>query len=160
VPFFLDDSPSWVTGIGEHRRPVPVSAELRDSLFFFLVLLPRPTITATVFSRYRASGRSFSPPREWNWDGVLNRNSFDRYLNEANNDLEEAAVQTYPLIGEVLAALRATAGGFVALSGSGSSCFAICRSEQARSAVAKELHEFLRRHQCKGVMARSHSAAV
>jgi 4-diphosphocytidyl-2-C-methyl-D-erythritol kinase len=157
VPFFLDDHPSWVTGIGEQRTAVRLAPALADNLYFLVVLLPQPTLTATVFARYRELGIPFSRPGTGP-DAVLDWPAFASYLRGAANDLERPAVASYPLIGQVLRALRGSGAEFSGLSGSGSSCFSVFRTEQGRSVAAKELQDFFRRHQCKGVMARSHGS--
>jgi 4-diphosphocytidyl-2-C-methyl-D-erythritol kinase len=49
-----------------------------------------------------------------------------RFLDACKNDLEEPALRLQPVIGEVLAALRALPGAlFARMSGSGATCFAL-----------------------------------
>jgi 4-diphosphocytidyl-2-C-methyl-D-erythritol kinase len=58
-------------------------------------------------------------------------------LSAGSNDLEEPAMRIQPVIGEVLAALNATNGCWLArMSGSGATCFAIYENtaEAARAA--------------------------
>lgn len=83
------------------------------------VLLVNPRIelsTADVFSRW--SGEDKGPLEDW---------------RSGRNDLEEAAVEKVPLIRTILAWLTAQQGvDFVRMSGSGSTCFALFESEEAR----------------------------
>jgi 4-diphosphocytidyl-2-C-methyl-D-erythritol kinase len=60
-------------------------------------------------------------------------------LSSASNDLEEPAMRIQPVIGEVLAALNATNGAWLArMSGSGATCFAIYENTaEARRAAQK-----------------------
>ncbi|QWG19717.1 4-(cytidine 5'-diphospho)-2-C-methyl-D-erythritol kinase [Bradyrhizobium sediminis] len=60
-------------------------------------------------------------------------------LSSASNDLEEPAMRIQPVIGEVLSALNATNGAWLArMSGSGATCFAIYENTaDARRAAQK-----------------------
>jgi 4-diphosphocytidyl-2-C-methyl-D-erythritol kinase len=63
-------------------------------------------------------------------------------LTDIGNDLEKPAMRVQPVIGEVLAALRETAGSLLArMSGSGATCFAIFNddAEAQRAAQAIQL---------------------
>lgn len=53
------------------------------------------------------------------------------------NDLEPPALRLAPVIGEVLARLRATGPVLARMSGSGATCFALYRSETQRTAAAQ-----------------------
>jgi 4-diphosphocytidyl-2-C-methyl-D-erythritol kinase len=86
-----------------------------------LLVNPRvPLSTTEVFARW--DGRDRGPLGEW---------------REGRNDLEPAAIALVPQIGTVLAWLSAQAGvEFVRMSGSGSTCFALFDSEEARDSAA------------------------
>jgi 4-diphosphocytidyl-2-C-methyl-D-erythritol kinase len=61
-------------------------------------------------------------------------------LGAGTNDLEVPAVRIQPVVGEVLSALRATAGArLVRMSGSGATCFAIFDSSAGAQAAAQTL---------------------
>lgn len=64
-------------------------------------------------------------------------------LATSSNDLEEPATRVQPVIGEVIAALNATNGAWLArMSGSGATCFAIYENTaDARRAAEKIRHE-------------------
>ena len=87
------------------------------------VLLVNPRVevsTAEVFSRW--NGEDKGALGDW-WAG--------------RNDLEPIATEMVPLIGAVLAWLSVQSGaGFVRMSGSGATCFALFDSEDARDAAA------------------------
>jgi 4-diphosphocytidyl-2-C-methyl-D-erythritol kinase len=87
-----------------------------------LLVNPRvPVSTADVFAR---------------WDGE-DRGSLDRW-ERGRNDLEEPAIARAPQIGAVLAWLAAQSGAwFVRMSGSGATCFAFFKSEEARDAASE-----------------------
>jgi len=70
------------------------------------------------------------------WDGE-DRGSLDGW-QEGRNDLQEPAIARAPQIGAVLAWLSAQPGAwFVRMSGSGATCFAFFRSEEARDAASE-----------------------
>jgi 4-diphosphocytidyl-2-C-methyl-D-erythritol kinase len=85
-----------------------------------LLVNPRVEVsTADVFSRW--NGEDKGPLGDW-WAG--------------RNDLEPIATEMVPLIGAVLAWLHVQPGvGFVRMSGSGGTCFALFDSEEARDAA-------------------------
>jgi 4-diphosphocytidyl-2-C-methyl-D-erythritol kinase len=61
---------------------------------------------------------------------------------EGRNDLEEPARQLCPEIGDVVEALRDTAGTrLVRMSGSGATCFALYESDQARDAAHSRISQ-------------------
>lgn len=61
-------------------------------------------------------------------------------LSSASNDLEEPAMRIQPVIGEVLAALNATNGAWLArMSGSGATCFAIYENTAEAQRAAQKL---------------------
>jgi len=64
------------------------------------------------------------------------------YLADNGNDLEPAAMTLQPVIGEVLAALRALPGCRLArMSGAGATCFGLFASDAPAEAAARRLRE-------------------
>ncbi|WP_299418696.1 4-(cytidine 5'-diphospho)-2-C-methyl-D-erythritol kinase [uncultured Shimia sp.] len=73
-------------------------------------------------------------------------NSTVAWLSAQRNDMQEAAVEIQPVIGQVLAELNQTVGCALArMSGSGATCFAIYRTASERDAALEVL-----RHQNPG----------
>jgi len=146
VPFFLQSKPAWVTGVGEKVHPLFWQPENR--LYFLLVLLPEPTPTKAVFDELRRKNsfsRSFLFPTRQS----LTIDSLRHYLEHVKNDLEAPAEAVNPLISLVLKQLRALPARHVALSGSGSTCFALFDDEAARQESDKAIQQFCRDHQCR-----------
>ena len=63
-----------------------------------------------------------------------------RWLGAQRNDLEQPAVQAQPVIGDALNALSERArDGFVRMSGSGATCFALCATRDEAASIAEDL---------------------
>jgi 4-diphosphocytidyl-2-C-methyl-D-erythritol kinase len=129
VPVCLDPRPRIMRGIGELLSP-PLDVPALPAV----LVNPRvPTETRTVFAAFAGMHGSSQalgdPPR----DNLLD------YLHAHGNDLTAAAIACVPVIGEVLDTLTALPGAQLArMSGSGSTCFALCESPAAaRNAAAK-----------------------
>ncbi len=137
VPFFLDPKPSFVSGIGEKIESLSIPEKGMGQLWFAIVFLPRPIVTAEVFKRFRESGKTFSPER----GKVEGLNDIFRL---AKNDLEPVAIQQYPLIQEAITMLKSTECLFAGMSGSGSSCYAIYASQQQQEKSSKAVHQWCR----------------
>jgi 4-diphosphocytidyl-2-C-methyl-D-erythritol kinase len=70
----------------------------------------------------------------------VERDALLAYLAARENDLEPAASALAPVIGEVLAMLRAARGARLArMSGSGATCFALFDSGRAAAAAARRI---------------------
>lgn len=69
--------------------------------------------------------------------------AFDEWLHaisESTNDLEPPAIKVEPIVGDVLAALRATSGiGLARMSGSGATCFGIFKNADDAGQAAKTI---------------------
>jgi 4-diphosphocytidyl-2-C-methyl-D-erythritol kinase len=118
VPACLLSLPMRGAGAGDQLIPIDLS-ELSGTP----VLLVNPRValpTAAVFAR---------------WDGV-DRGPLGDW-REGRNDLEAAAISLVPQIETVLAWLATQPGAeFVRMSGSGTTCFALFASEDARDSAA------------------------
>lgn len=65
-----------------------------------------------------------------------------RAISEGTNDLETPAIKVEPIVGEVLAALRATSGiGLARMSGSGATCFGIFHTIGDAKLAAAEIKQ-------------------
>lgn len=118
VPMCLAGRAALATGIGDRLQPVPALPPAAILLVNPGVALP----TREVFAARRgpfAASRPVLPQ----WRDVP---EFVAALAERGNDLTEAAISLQPVVAEVLAFLRQ--GGearYVAMSGSGATCFAL-----------------------------------
>jgi 4-diphosphocytidyl-2-C-methyl-D-erythritol kinase len=132
VPVCLDPVARMMRGIGE-----VLSAPLRLPVLPAVLVNPRvPVATKAVFAALHAK----TPPDEPDFgqdealDGIDAR-ALLAYLKANGNDLEPAAVAVAPVVGAVIAALRAAdACQLARMSGSGGTCFGLF--ETAASAVA------------------------
>lgn len=122
VPVCLGGETARMTGIGERLE------RLGDHLSGYGVVLANPgpaLATAEVFAARRGP---FSAPADDPLDPL-----------DWRNDLAEAAVGLCPAIGEVLAALGGLGAIAHGLSGSGATCWALLRREEAALAEAAML---------------------
>ena len=131
VPLFLVGGSLRMTGIGEIIQPVD---SIREESFVLVV--PRVHCnTAAVYGRFD----ELHPHRQSTTLGAM--------FELARNDLECAALDLYPDLAPVAAAVRSmTSGGgavFVGMSGSGSAYFAAFRSAEAAAEASKSLTELL-----------------
>lgn len=126
VPYFLDPSPAWVWGVGEHREPAPDLPPL-------CLLLANPGAALATAEVYRAYDALVSrPDRE-----VRPRRVPDDLLRPealaalVRNDLEPAAVRLCPAIGRLREQLRALGALAVGMSGSGATLFGVFPGREA-----------------------------
>lgn len=121
VPVCLDPRPRIMRGIGE----ILTAAIALPPLNAVLVNPGVAAATKDVFAAFdRLPARPFvldETPR-----GFANTGELLAYIEASPNDLEGAAVALHPVIGDVLASLRAQPGCRTArMSGSGATCFGI-----------------------------------
>jgi len=157
VPFFLDPRPTWVTGIGDKRLPIEVPANTLEKLRFILLMLPRSTSTPEIFgslSQADFSGSGASAP------ALSSPEELVAFLSTCRNDLERAAIDSYPQIRTVLEMLQRTSPIYAGLSGTGSTCFGIYADEASREKSFQELQFFCRRINCKSVKASTFSKTL
>jgi 4-diphosphocytidyl-2-C-methyl-D-erythritol kinase len=135
VPVCVDPRNRVMRGIGEI-----LSAPLRVPRFAAVLVNPGVSVaTKDVFASLHRLPRKPQPATQAR--GVpRGRADFLAYLGRRGNDLEPAAVAIAPVIGQVLAVLRASSGGELArMSGSGATCFALFRSAHTASAAARAI---------------------
>ena len=130
VPVCLRARPARMGGVGEVLSPAP-------DLPAFGMALVNPGIAVSTPEVFRARAGTFSPPAAlppgWSAPAAMARD-----LAALGNDLEPPAVALRPVIGEVLAALRASPGCLLArMSGSGATCFGVY-ADAATAAAAAE----------------------
>ncbi|NBX77255.1 MAG: hypothetical protein EBQ92_11920 [Proteobacteria bacterium] len=156
VSFFLNPTPSWVTGVGEVRNPLLLHPGTKDSFYFLLLLFPFATPTPLLFKLFRESNLPFSPSTPMDikqtWDFI----SLHRFLECTKNDLEPLAASQSSEISRALESLRITGPLYSGLSGTGSTCFAVYPSKEKRAEAAKELQNLCRDLPCRSVLAETY----
>ncbi len=124
VPVCLAKEPAWMTGIGEVLTP------LSDLPAADIVLVnPRVALsTASVFANLSPVAKKL-PPQEIpsGWQGL---DDLCAFLGGQGNDLQASAISLVPAIEFCLSTLRSSGARYVAMSGSGASCFALCEAGQ------------------------------
>jgi 4-diphosphocytidyl-2-C-methyl-D-erythritol kinase len=136
VPVCLDVRARMMCGVGERLgKPLTLTP-----LFAVLVNPGLGVETRAVFSRLGLQpGESMDAPTDPPIPRSADRGTLLSILRTARNDLEDAACSIAPVIGDVLAILRAAKASRLArMSGSGATCFALfedCRPA-ARAARA------------------------
>jgi 4-diphosphocytidyl-2-C-methyl-D-erythritol kinase len=129
IPVCLASRPARMSGIGEILVAAPVLPP-------FGIVLVNPGVAVSTPSVFRARVGTFSPraelPEIWPTAAAMVET-----LVKLTNDLEAPAIALAPVIGDVLAALRALPNCLLArMSGSGATCFAIfCTAEAAAEAA-------------------------
>lgn len=118
IPVCVASRPARMQGIGDMIGPSPVLPECG-------LLLVNPRVPVATPAVFRARQGGFSPaanlPGAWPDAAAMAAD-----LGRLTNDLEAPALSLCPVIGEVLAALRATPGCLLArMSGSGATCFGL-----------------------------------
>jgi len=126
VPFFVADVPAArAQGIGDRLTPL-----ILPKLWLVLV---NPGLAVSAKEAY-AGLRAFAPAVDVT---ALVASLADRPSYQ--NSLQPGVVAAYPLIAEVLAALRASGLRGVLMSGSGATCFGLVQGEAHAQAVAVRL---------------------
>ena len=124
VPMCLAGRTALVSGVGEHLQAAPALPPAS-------LLLVNPGIALATREVFDARRGSFSTPMPvmQPWRDLP---EFVAALAERGNDLSGAAISLRPVIAEVLAFLRHSAGArYAAMSGSGATCFALYDSPDA-----------------------------
>jgi len=136
IPCFLYGEASIAHGIGQHLQPYP------EPMPEGYICLAHPGVglsTAAVFAHFD----QFVAP-----DAALTPTSAMATIRAdakgpvplGANALEESAIALAPEVGQLLATMR-TASDMAWMSGSGSTCVALCPTEQQAAALAGELRE-------------------
>ncbi|GAB1361462.1 hypothetical protein MASR1M32_06980 [Rhodobacter sp.] len=131
VPVCLLSHPARMRGIGERL-------DFLGGLPAGWIVLVNPGVevpTPAVFRALTLKANPGLPERLPDWPDFA---ALAAWLADQRNDLERPALQIAPIIGDVLAALRAQPGQLLTrMSGSGATCFALFAEEApARAAAA------------------------
>jgi 4-diphosphocytidyl-2-C-methyl-D-erythritol kinase len=136
VPVCLDPRPRIMRGIGD-----VLSEPLTLPTLPAVLVNPGVAVaTKEVFAGW-ASASALSPKSEFSALGTLpTYDALLEFLFAQSNDLERPAIALAPVIADVVAALRDSAGCKMArMSGSGATCFALYASAAAAQKAAKSL---------------------
>ena len=121
VPACLLGRAAYLGGIGERLEPAPPLPRAG----VLLAAAGAPLLTQSVFARFR--GPLTTPARFLK--APMDVDELAKLLRERRNDLEQAARELAPAIGEVLSKLADLPGSLLArMSGSGAACFALFSS--------------------------------
>jgi 4-diphosphocytidyl-2-C-methyl-D-erythritol kinase len=132
VPVCLASRAARMGGIGEHLDPAPSLPDCG----IVLVNPGAPLATADVF-RTRQDGWSPAALLPGTWSDTA---AMAADLGALRNDLEPAAINLQPVIGDVLGALSGVAGCLLArMSGSGATCFGLFADAGAAARAAEDL---------------------
>ncbi|MDN5247622.1 MAG: 4-(cytidine 5'-diphospho)-2-C-methyl-D-erythritol kinase [Wolbachia endosymbiont of Tyrophagus putrescentiae] len=127
VPASIESKPVFVSGVGEELCPVQGVSLPTD----IVLVKPKKKFLSTpeVYSKYTGE---FSQSIDWH-----NEQNLLELVQNARNDLQEAAISLVPEIQEVISALELQKGCVLArMSGSGVACFGMFdNKENAKAAV-------------------------
>lgn len=157
IPFFMYDSPAWVSGVGENVLPIKCDSQLIKNLYFLVVLFPFGCETKRIFSTFKELNKPFSAQTHPFQNGTINKNSFETYLKSAKNDLEPMVSELYPDIRRILTKLNDVECLYSGLSGSGSTCFAVFDCLEKLQKTSKDLQSFFRSNNCKSIFAETYT---
>ena len=141
VPVCLAQSPCDMTGVGETLLPVSL-----PKMPCVLVNPRIPVATRDVFAalglrngELLVGASDIIQATAWPEQGA-SVEDWVEVLAENSNDLEAPAMRIQPVIGEVIAALNATNGAWLArMSGSGATCFAIYENTAEAQRAAQKI---------------------
>jgi 4-diphosphocytidyl-2-C-methyl-D-erythritol kinase len=141
VPVCLAQSPCDMTGVGETLLPVSL-----PKIPCVLVNPRIPVATRDVFAalglrngELLVGASDIIQATAWPEQGA-SVEDWVEVLAENSNDLEAPAMRIQPVIGEVIAALNATNGAWLArMSGSGATCFAIFENTAEAQRAAQKI---------------------
>jgi 4-diphosphocytidyl-2-C-methyl-D-erythritol kinase len=126
---------AFAEGYGEKLTPVTLPS-VAGVLINPGVACPTPQ----VFAGYDALGRFEDIEAKQGFVDIVNIDGLVAALKATRNDLEAPAIRLKPVIAEVLAALRDQPDVlFARMSGSGATCFALCRDDVASGGVAERM---------------------
>ena len=141
VPVCVNSHGCVMTGVGEALQPLTL-----PKMPCVMVNPGVPVATRDVFNalglrngELRVGVTDVLLPERWPDDGA-SLEDWVEALAASSNDLETPALRVQPVIGEVIAALNATNGAWLArMSGSGATCFAIYENTAEAGRAAEKL---------------------
>jgi 4-diphosphocytidyl-2-C-methyl-D-erythritol kinase len=130
VPMCVYGTPLIAKGIGEVIEPIETMPPLH-------LLLVNPGIAVSTPAIFNAltTKQNAALPALLDKSHLESLHSWIAWLLDARNDLEPPALALYPLIADVLRALRAHGASVVRMSGSGATCFGLFETSEALDAA-------------------------
>lgn len=126
--------------IAEGRGDRLTAAPAMPRLDAVLVNPGPPSSTAAVYRAFDMAGAAARSDRPVLPKTLASPETVAAFLGGCRNDLEAPAIALEPLIGDVLAKLRAQAESLIArMSGSGATCFSLCAGETEATRMAEKL---------------------
>ena len=141
VPVCVNSRGCVMTGVGDALQPLTL-----PKMPCVMVNPGVPVATSAVFKalglrngELRVGATDVLLQQSWP-DGKASLEDWVEALAASSNDLETPALRVQPVIGEVIAALNATNGAWLArMSGSGATCFAIYENTVEAGRAAEKL---------------------
>jgi 4-diphosphocytidyl-2-C-methyl-D-erythritol kinase len=131
----LRSQSAFAEGYGELLTPVKL-----PSMPCVLINPGVACSTPQVFAAYDALGCFEAIEAKQGFADIVNIDGLVAALKATRNDLESPAIRLQPVIVDVLTSLRDQPDVLLArMSGSGATCFALCRDEQASGDVAERM---------------------
>ena len=127
--------PSIAEGYGEKLTHVRLPS--------FPAVLINPLVecsTAAVYAGFDAQGKFNAIEASQDFTDIINIDQMVTALSHTRNDLQAPAIRMQPVIAQVLTDLEAQGQTlFARMSGSGATCFALCRSDDEAEALSVRL---------------------
>ncbi|MEO9340021.1 4-(cytidine 5'-diphospho)-2-C-methyl-D-erythritol kinase [Mesorhizobium sp. SB112] len=133
VPMCLTGRPLLASGIGDIMQPLNSFPELN-------LVLVNPGIalsTPAVFKALQSTDNAPLPALP----SALDFTALIEWLETTRNDLQDAATQIVPEIGDSLSALRTNGSAFARMSGSGATCFGLFENAENAAKAAASISE-------------------
>lgn len=135
----LWSQPAFAEGYGERLTPVTLPE--------VPAVLVNPGVecaTARVYGGYDAVGRFNEIEAMSGFSDVSDIRQLISALSHTRNDLQSPAIHLQPVVAEVLTALEAQEETlFARMSGSGATCFALCETDEAASALSGRMQAMM-----------------
>ncbi|MCV6586195.1 MAG: 4-(cytidine 5'-diphospho)-2-C-methyl-D-erythritol kinase [Marinibacterium sp.] len=119
LPVCLTPGTQRLQGIGDHITPGPGLPDCD-------IVLVNPRVAVATPEIFRRLRQKTNPPMPADLPDWSDLGALAGWLATQRNDLLAPAQACAPVIGDVLAALRATPVLFAGMSGSGATCFGLC----------------------------------
>lgn len=141
IPFFLQESNCWVTGIGEKLEPIHIA-----NGYGILVVPSLSLDTKTMYLNLKKSLQKPLLSKTWKeQEGstllALERGDWASLQGILVNDFEAIAYQLQPSLGEIRDLMLAHGAEYSAMSGSGSTIYGLMRDEEHRNMLLPKFHE-------------------